>query len=402
MAKLKYINDNILFKIRESQAQLPPVLRRSQQANYREGYFSITINTRQRRPLLGAIREGAFHPSKVGAAVEKCWLKIPEFYPQATLIAHQVMPEHFHGLLHLCPTKTDARLIGSEAAHLGRIIGGFMIGCTHAYWDVLGIEWRQCKNASSLEPFHPNADHHASAQGPALFERGYNDVEPITEEDIATKIQYIHANVERRQLKRDHRDAFTITRHARSRSWTEEHIKRAFLPDRNYGRNHDTIEEAWQQIKPLLLYHPQGFPVLDWMGSRALLEAQTKVPLICHRADAERFEQQKQATLNAARAGAVVVTACISAKEKEIVKALQQEGLPIIAVMPDSGFDALYRPSGHAFYACAEGLRLEITPWIHKAQQSRDEERRPISRTLCLVANQLVLTIATAPDGWWK
>ena len=140
MSKLEFITEGMLFKIRQHQQELPEALRRAALADYREGVFSITINTRDRRPLLGFIRNGEFYPSKVGQAVAECWRKIPEYYPQAELIIHQVMPEHFHGLLRLNPKNPNARIVGKSPAHLGRIVGGFMIGSTHAYWNVLGID----------------------------------------------------------------------------------------------------------------------------------------------------------------------------------------------------------------------------------------------------------------------
>ena len=189
MSKLEFITEGMLFKIRQHQQELPEALRRAALADYREGVFSITINTRDRRPLLGFIRNAEFYPSKVGQAVAECWQKIPEYYPQAELIIHQVMPEHFHGLLRLNPKKPNARIVGKSPAHLGRIVGGFMIGSTHAYWNVLGIDWKAYtwSKAQRKEPFHLGVEHKESTQGPALFERGYNDVVPISDEQIDTK-----------------------------------------------------------------------------------------------------------------------------------------------------------------------------------------------------------------------
>lgn len=78
MSKLEFITEGMLFKIRQHQQELPEALRRAALADYREGVFSITINTRDRRPLLGFIRNGEFYHSKVGQAVAECWQKIPE------------------------------------------------------------------------------------------------------------------------------------------------------------------------------------------------------------------------------------------------------------------------------------------------------------------------------------
>lgn len=46
----------MLFQIRQHQQERPEALCRAALADYREGVFSITINTRDRRPLLGFIR----------------------------------------------------------------------------------------------------------------------------------------------------------------------------------------------------------------------------------------------------------------------------------------------------------------------------------------------------------
>ncbi len=56
MSKLEFITEGMLFKIRQHQQELPEALRRAALADYREGVFSITINTRDRHPLLGFIR----------------------------------------------------------------------------------------------------------------------------------------------------------------------------------------------------------------------------------------------------------------------------------------------------------------------------------------------------------
>lgn len=56
MSKLEFITEGMLFKIRQHQQELPEALRRAALADYREGVFSITINTRDRCPYLGFIR----------------------------------------------------------------------------------------------------------------------------------------------------------------------------------------------------------------------------------------------------------------------------------------------------------------------------------------------------------
>ena len=88
----------------------------------------------------------------------------------------------------------------------------------------------------------------------------------------------------------------------------------------------------------------------------------------------------------------------------------------------DNGFSERYKPSGKAFYAVAEALRLEVTPWeyeylprefhpakdgqgrpvLNAAGHTEKEEMPHISREMCLVMNEVVRLISRKPDDWWK
>lgn len=108
------------------------------------------------------------------------------------------MPEHFHGLIHLLPENEK---------HLGHIIKGFMIGCSHAYWDTLGIPLRQMGYTKGVRtPQYEDRDHTMSYRGPALFVHGYNDVEPITPEQVEVKRAYIRDQARKRLIQGDHHD----------------------------------------------------------------------------------------------------------------------------------------------------------------------------------------------------
>lgn len=162
-------------------------------------------------------------------------------------------------------------------------------------------------------------------------------------------------------------------------------------------------------------------PVLDMVGNMLLLKRRL-LPLVCHRVDAARFEEQKAAVMREAREQqAVIVTACVSPKEREVMKLLQQELLPIIVVM-DGGFSQKYKPAGTAFYAVAEGRRLEVSPWEYEYRRREmrpvldaqglpmlDEQGNPvmeevpdITREMCMVMNELVRVISGVADDWWK
>ena len=153
-----------------------------------------------------------------------------------------------------------------------------------------------------------------------------------------------------------------------------------------------------RQVPEVTLY-------LDYVGNRALLSAERKVSLICHRADAALFEKQKAAVMKAAREGAVVVSAFVSPKERDIMKQLMLEQLPFIELM-DNGFSDRYKPGGKAFYSVAENRHVQMTCWEYQylpEQRNENGEQLPtISREMCLVMNELARIISGVEDDWWK
>ena len=181
-----------MAKIAQKEATLSEALKRSTSTNYYEGYFFITLNTRDYAPILSTLvgnpdadDDSPDAPrcayTQLGQRVMYVWQTIPQFHPNTEIIAAEAMPDHFHGLLHL---KAGNR------KHLGHILGGFMGACTHEYWDMLGIDWRKdreirlTKGAAALPPDR-DADHTRSLRGPSLFVRGYNDMEAITPEQVS-------------------------------------------------------------------------------------------------------------------------------------------------------------------------------------------------------------------------
>ena len=453
-----------IAKIRQKEAATPDALKRNPLNDYTEGWFHVTLNVRGEAPVLGYItgdadaEDGSENAprcvlTELGKKVEEVIASIPLFHSGTIVDKSIVMPDHLHMLLHLLPDNKE---------HLGKVISGFMGGGTHAYWDVLGIDWhkehptqgRKATNNKNSAAAHSlpdrDRDHTRSFRGPSLFVRGYNDVEAIGEEEIEIKRQYIRNNPRKRLIQRGKPDLFRVRRNMKSANWTPERIMQGLCADRFIAADRNKQVEAWRQLttkgirnsrgkvsatlkffkiaapleiaeKPENSRTPFFRPVLDLVGNMELLKRQL-FPLVCHRADSHLFEQQKAAVLKVAREqGGVIVTACVSPKEREVVKQLWQELLPVIEVM-DNGFSDRYKPTGKAFYAVAEQRWLEISPWeyeyrhreiqsVKDAQgtpvldangQSEMEEVPDINREMCMVMNELVRMIAKKADDWWK
>lgn len=423
-----------IAKIRQKNAVTPDALKRNPLNDYTEGWFHVTLNTRNEAPVLGYLKgdpdadDGTENAprcvlTELGRKVEESWKATSTYYPEVEIDAFQVMPEHVHGLLHLKPTNK---------VHLGQIIRGFMIGCTHGYWDTLGIAWREMKyekdvrkpqytsdaqKGSGRPQVFTDRDHTCSYRGPALMVRGYNDVEAMTEEEIEIKRQYIRNNPRKRLITRSKPDRFQVVRNQQSKNWTLDRAFMAVAADPWIGRDAQKCQCLQANVNQRLKRHPSANNALalDYVGNRGLLSAERKVSLICHRADAAMFEQQKAAVMQAAREGAIVVSAFVSPKERDIMKQLMLEQLPFIELM-DNGFSDRYKPGGKAFYSVAENRHVQMTCWTYRYRDENDcsvashAERQPdknekhstISREMCLVMNELVRLISGVSDDWWK
>lgn len=382
-------------KIREKEEALSESLRRDPLTDYFEGYFHVTLNTRGEAPTLGYMAGSPDAPdgspdaprcvlTEIGKGVTEAWKNCLNFYPNIELLAFIVMPEHVHGLIRLCQGNKH---------HLGRIIRGFMIGSTHAYWDAIGIDWRSMTYTKGVRtPEYNDRDHMRSYRGPALFVRGYNDVEALTPEEVEIKKEYIRNNPRKRLIARSRPDCFRISRDSHSKNWTLARALSAISADRWIGRDTAKCKQLQTNVSNRL----KGGMGIDFLGNRALLAAERKVSLICHRSDIALFEQQKNAVLKAAREGAVVVSAFISPRERDIMKQLMVEQLPFIEIL-DNGLSDRYHPAGKAFYSVAEKRHVQITCWNYMFQKESQ-----VSREMCLVMNELARVISGNDDDWWK
>jgi len=64
------------------------------------GYF-VTVVTKGRENLFGAVAEGEMHLTQFGKITRDAWLAIPRHYPHVILDEYCIMPNHFHGILFL-------------------------------------------------------------------------------------------------------------------------------------------------------------------------------------------------------------------------------------------------------------------------------------------------------------
>lgn len=137
--------------------------------------------------------------------------------------------------------------------------------------------------------------------------------------------------------------------------------------------------------------------VCDSYGDRALLDAQRLLPVVCHRSDKARFDEQRQRCLAEAQRGAVLVSARIAKGEQTIIDDAIAQGYPVV-LAADNGFPERYHPSAARIDQCDKGQLLLVSPWRYEYRRKDD----PISVPFCKSLNCVVQALCRRKDNWWK
>ncbi len=64
-----------------------------------DGFYFVTICTKNFKEYFGKIENGEIKLSKIGEIAQKFWLEIPKHFPFVALDEFVVMPNHVHGIL---------------------------------------------------------------------------------------------------------------------------------------------------------------------------------------------------------------------------------------------------------------------------------------------------------------
>ena len=101
------------------------------------GVYFVTILTKNRRRLFGTIVNERMALSEAGRIAARCWQEIPQHFPNVSLDAWVVMPDHVHGVLVICEDGHGGTLPGENRPHgtartIGSMVRGFKIGVTKA------------------------------------------------------------------------------------------------------------------------------------------------------------------------------------------------------------------------------------------------------------------------------
>ena len=330
--------------------KVPSMHRRMVGHDYQERQmYMITMVTEDRKSLLGKVvgrsdgqsgtpDEPRTEPTELGSEVERCWREIAVRYPQIDVMAFQLMPDHFHGILFV-KERLDRPL--------GKVLLGFKQGCNKAFRSlfpsvpsvpsvaVLQQQTRQQQTGQKDDRKHG-----------LLFERNYNDKVLMQAGQLKRWNEYLRDNPRRLLMKREHPDLFRVQRGLTVAGMSFSAIGNRFLLDR-----------------PLLL---------QVQCSRRLT--------------AEEIQTRVDYFVKKASQGAVLVSPSISPGEKAVMRAAFERGYPVVVLL-ENGFTDLAKPGGKRMEACAEGRLLLMAPWQHH------NERITISRSQCISLNEMARSV---------
>ena len=284
--------------------------------------YMITMVTDGRRPLFGQVTgrsDGAAGTpdapqvvlTELGHRVSQNWHDIGVRYPQINIIALQMMPDHFHGILFVREHLDRP---------LGKVLLGFKQGCNKAFRELVpsvAVLQQQTQRAT--------ADHRHGL----LFARGYNDRLLLREGQLDAWLRYLADNPRRLLMRREQPELFRVQRG--------------------------------------LMVGNQQFSAI---GNRFLLQRPVRLQVQCsRRLTAAEIEQRVSYFLSAAAQGAVLVSPSISPGEKAVMRAAFERGFPLI-YLQENGFTDLAKPGGRRMEACARGQLLVLAPWEHHNERT--------------------------------
>lgn len=375
--------------------------------------YMLTLATEGRQSLFGVLTGNAgfpvaapggprLEPSPLGAAVLEEVDGIPGYYPQISIIARQLMPDHLHILLYVRQALP---------VHLGKVVAGFKAGCNRR-WRELGCP--QCPRRDGQRQTNPRQmnqrQNRWSPNNPAPTSAPDPMSAPAGSPSAPSSSPCVVSGPVPASPSAVSPSGSVSGSLAAGMPSGITPGKRALLWEQGY---HDRVLSGKDQLQRLVDYildnprrsliklqHAGWFrpmqitaagTTLHAMGNLQLLQAASrKAVRVSNRITDEQRAAQQHDLLAAARQGTVLISPFISIGERQVEDAAMQERLPIVKLL-DNGFAPYYKPQGRDFDACAEGRLLLLTPYDYSTQKVA------VTRSMCDYLNVLAARLADSP-----
>jgi putative transposase len=88
------------------------------------GEYFITIVSDNRKPIFGSVDKDRVRLTEIGKIVRMEWLKTPSLRPGVELGDFVIMPNHFHGIIHLLDDGRGTSRCAPTVEHFGKPVVG--------------------------------------------------------------------------------------------------------------------------------------------------------------------------------------------------------------------------------------------------------------------------------------
>ena len=355
--------------------------RRAQWADYNGiGLYMVTLCVEGRSAVFGHLEgdirsprgaEAFPHlvPSQLGQAViEQEVPKIHSIYPQVEVWQVAMMPDHIHLLLYIREPLPPKK-------RLGNVIGGFMGGCSRAWWRLTAQSEHPTADAAGTTAVVPEASASGGVMGNAgaprrpLFEEGYHDRIIKRPGMLETIKRYMADNPLRAMMRR------TMPRLLERRL----HLR---IGQQDYAA----------------------------FGCLFLLKRAEKERVFYHRRDKTTGQPTEQTAaflaarnrqLSEARQGVVLVSPSISAPEQLVINTAIDECLPVINLQKEP-IGPYWKPECRRFEACSRGSLLILAPWGIEEEYATDYARfhhlNDLAEEICSTTETTLLDVASLTE----
>lgn len=188
----------------------------------------------------------------LGKRVLESWFQIEKFYPECKVLAEQVMPEHFHGII---------RVMEKLKKPLGSVINGFKIGCNRAARELRPdvLSRGQCPRETK---------HHGAGGG--LWTEGYCDKPVLRRGQLSNQFEYIAKNPLRRAIKAASPELFRTYRDIEFKGFHFEALGNHWLLERSLHQVQ--CSRAFAKVEREIDASGKAVPKRDETGNLKLAE----------------------------------------------------------------------------------------------------------------------------------
>ena len=377
--------------------------RRAQWGDYNGiGLYMVTLCVEGRSAVFGRL-EGDIRatrgtkafphlvPTELGRVVlEEEIPKIHGIFPQVEVWQVALMPDHIHLLLYIREPLPPKK-------RLGNVVGGFMGGCSRAWWRRIQPE----ANASGTTASTTASTTAGSTAGTTAGTTASSTAGTVAVPGASASGRVGISGASRRPL-------FEEGYHDRiiKRPGMLENIKRYMADNPLRAMMRRTLPRLLERRLHLRI----GQQDYAAFGCLFLLKRAEKEQVFYHRRNKTSGQPTEQTAaflaardrqLSEARQGVVLVSPSISTPEQLVINAAIDECLPVINLQKEP-IGPYWKPEGRRFDACSRGTLLILAPWGIQEDYASDYARfhhlNELAEEICSTTEVTLLDVASLTE----